>query len=218
MAAFMAFAVLPATASATNDPDLTHPTGTLAKTGKNNIRAKNVGVLLMTDANTGTLVECTTAHMTGDLEKNTGSLVEGSIRTATFSGTGPTYQGEPECTSTNLGGLTVTPSTATNGLPWCLRSTNTMATDEFQVRGNECGAAERPIRFAFDTTLFVTCVYERTTPIPGTFKTHPEDAVLSVSHVEFKRVSGFGCPEQGFLDMSFTLETNVAGTNPLYVS
>jgi hypothetical protein len=223
LAAFAAFAVAPSVASATNDPDVTHPTGTLlsvSHAAPAAITATNVGETLMTDANTNVLTRCTKAVMSGDLETNTGvGTVEATITSATFAGTGSSVGGETECTGT-FGNITVTPNPATNGLPWCLRSTNAMVTDEFQLRGNGCTSASRAIRFVLDSTTVGECVYQRTASIPGTYTTHPASAnaaQLSVSHVEFPKLSGgFLCPAAGFLDMTFSLETS--NGSAIYIS
>jgi hypothetical protein len=212
LAAFAAFAVAPSIASATNSPEITHPTGTRLATGTK-IEATNIGTTIMTDASTNTLVECSTATMTGTLTKNDGSNVEGNITSASFSGTGS----GGTCTG-SFGNITVTPNPATNGMPWCLRSTSTMATDEFQLRGNECSKAVRAIRFVLDAPFGATCTYQRGSAVVGTLTTHPEDAVLHVSHVEFPLLEGsFICPGAGYLDMSFTLETD-GSNSPLYIS
>jgi hypothetical protein len=213
LAAFAAFAVLPAVASATNDPDLTHPTGTLAKTGIK-IEGTNIGETLMTDAQGNTLVSCQTATMTGTLTKNDGSNVEGSIESTSFKNHASTT-----CTSSSMGNVTVTTAGFTNSVPWCLRSTSTMATDEFQVRGNECSKASRPIRFILHGAFGVTCTYQRSTAIPGKFTTHPSDAILTITKEQFPLLEGsFLCPPAGYLDMSFTLETDTPTAEPLYIS
>jgi hypothetical protein len=211
LAALVAFAV-PAVASASNTP-LVVENGTAVPVGTK-IVANNTEVTKMTTS-IGT-IECSTATMTGELTKNTTGTVEGNITSAVFSGTGAQQVGAPapECTTKAIlgGDTSVTPSTATNGLPWCIRSTSAMLTDEFQVRGNSCSSASRPIRFALDVTGIGTCTYERTTAIPGTYTTSTTDSVLSISEVEFPRISGpFGCPGSGSLDMKFTMKTDVAG-------
>ncbi|MGN6201343.1 MAG: hypothetical protein ACTHNY_02935 [Solirubrobacterales bacterium] len=224
LAAFAAFAVAPSVASATNDPDVTHPTGTLlavSHAAPAAITATNVGETLMTDINGNVLTRCNKAVMTGDLETNTGSgTVEATITSATFAGSGSlASNGELECTG-SFGNITVTANPATNGLPWCLRSTSTMVTDEFQIRGNGCTSASRPIRFVLDSTTAGECAYERSGAIPGTFTTHPASASaaqLSISKVEFPRISGgFLCPSAGFLDMTFELETSSGSA--IYIS
>lgn len=214
LAAFLAFAVMPSVASATNDPDLTHPTGTLLATGAK-IKGTNVGETLMTDASGNVLTRCTTAVMTGELVTNNGSEVQGSISSATFSGTGT----GGECTS-SFGGITVE-TTEGNGVPWCLRSGPNQETHKFEVRGNSCANKERGITFVLNSTTVGKCKYERASgnPITGTYTTHPEDAVLHISGVEFPREEGgFLCPAKGFLDMTFTLETDTPTPEPLYIS
>jgi len=211
VAAIMALAVVPAAASATNSPELTE-NGTPVKVGEK-ISATSVGKTIMTNASSGaTVVECDTALMTGPVTKNDGSNVEGTIEKAEFHNTGG-----GGCSGA-LGTVTVTPSTtsnpATNGLPWCIRSTSTMVTDEFQVRGNSCSGLSRPIRFILHTA-FGECVYQRTAAIVGTFITGIGKTTLSISTAnagsEFEKLSGgFQCPEKARLGMTFTLETDVS--------
>lgn len=202
-------------ASAANSPLLVE-NGTALATGTT-IEGVNVGVSKMTTS-LGT-IECTTgklsvlqlvANTTGDME-----LVLFSVK---YGGTGPLSAGaeEPACTTKALlgGETTVTMNTATNGLPWCLRSVSTMATDEFQIRGNSCSSASRPIRFALDVEGIGTCQYERSTAIPGTYTTSTTSSTLSISAVSFSAVSGnpFGCPSSLQLDSTFQLRTTGGGT------
>jgi len=212
LAAFAALAV-PATASAENDITLQQPTGTsLAPTHASTIpvAGTSIGKTEMLDSSGGVLVSCDTAVMTGNLETNTHTAVEGTITSAAFHDVG----GPADPCQGSIGSVTVTPSAATNGLPWCLRSTNTMKTDEFQVRGNNCTGPPRAIRFVLHTAVG-QCTYERTGAISGTFTTHPSAAVLSISNQEFKRIAGsFLCPANGFLKMSFALERETAGGSP----
>lgn len=208
VAAIMALAVVPAAASATNSPELVETTagGTVDRLATGSlIQGTNTAPTKMTNASGEVLLECETATMTGSVTKNDGSNVEGNITANSFindvSG--------PDCSGI-LGPTLVTANPATNGLNWCLRSTSTMATDEFQVRGNSCASLARPIRFVLDVTFTgQTCIYQRTSAIPGTFTTGHE-SVLSISGVEFPLAEGssFGCPSKGFLDMSFLLETD----------
>jgi hypothetical protein len=158
--------------------------------------------------------------MTGTLTKNNGTEVEGNVTSATFSGTGS----EGRCTA-SFGNSTVNPSPATNGLPWCIRSTPAMATDEVQIRGNECSKAARPIRFLLNTAVG-ECAYERTTPVVGTYTTDTpihgnSDAVIHIFEQLFTGVAGtngFFCPAEGLLDMTFTLETDTGTAEPLFFS
>jgi hypothetical protein len=207
LAAFVAFAVMPAAASAS--PELTHPTGTTLPVGTS-ILATNTTPTKFTSAFTE--VTCSTATMTGKVAKNSGTEVEGEVTSATFSGTGA----GGDCTS-GAGDVKVTANPATNGLPWCLRSTKTA--DQFEIRGGACSAASRPIRFGLDFTSGLTCVYQRTGGATGTFATHPEDAVLKLEEASWPLLEGgFLCPSEGKLDLTFTLETDTATADPIYIS
>lgn len=214
LVACIAFAGAPASAFATNDPEVTHPTGTLLGVGTK-FSGTNVGNIVFTNSSGNIIHECSTATLTGALTKNDGNNVEAVISSLAFTGTGV----GGACTSSS-GNLTFTFNPATNGLPWCLRSTSTMATDEFQIRGNECSKLARPIRFVIDISAGGTCTYQRTAAIQGTYKTHPEDAVLSISKVELPLLEGsILCPSSTFLDMSLTLETDTTeSADPLYIS
>jgi hypothetical protein len=200
LSAFVALAV-PAIASA--GPVVTAPTGTNLAAGSP-IEAKNVGELLMTDVNGNVLTECNSATMSGTLKTNSGTTVEGNVESAAFTG----HATNGECTG-SFGNVTVTANPATNGLPWCLRATSTMKADEFQLRGNSCSSAARPIRFVLHSTTVGECVYQRSGAVVGEYKTHPSAAQLTVVKQEFTRFSGsFLCPSAGYLDMTFNLTTN----------
>jgi hypothetical protein len=215
--------ILPAAASAS--PVVTHPTGTTLSvagttcTGNAGIciTATNIGELTLWDtAHKNPLTHCTKATMTGWLSKNTDTEIEGTIHSASFSGTGP----NGECTST-FGGITVDTNLG-NGTPWCLKAE---AGDTFSVRGNSCTAASRSITFALTSTTVGTCKYQRAngSPVKGTFQTHAAgDAILDVnptSNAAFTlEEGGIFCPASGTLDMTFTLETDSVTPEPLYIS
>jgi hypothetical protein len=234
LVALAAFA-LPAAASAANDPDLTHPTGTLLNpatgscTGVGStvcVTATSVGNQLLTDTSGNVLTTCSTASMTGYLSKNNGTEVEATIHNTTFAGTGGAVNGENECTG-SFGNVTVHTNIG-NGTPWCLRSTAGMAEDEFQVRGGACSEASRSITFVLTSTTVGTCKYSRTEPVKGTYTTHSTgDAILTVTgsgatggtDTEFtKEEGGIFCPSNGTLDLKFTLETDNATGETLYIS
>jgi hypothetical protein len=200
----LGFALLPSMAKATNTPELTYPTGTrLALEGK--IRAVNVGETKFT-SKTST-ISCKTASLAGKLKKNNGTEVEADIESVTFGG--------------GCGGSSIITTPESNGVPWCLRSTPELGTDEFQVRGGACAKPVQPIRFdtKLTTAIWQECVYERSATISGTYKTSPEDALLVSSEIEYLRVSGpFLCAASTKIDTSITFERDEAGTNPLYVS
>jgi hypothetical protein len=211
-AALMAFAVVPAVASATNSPELRDPLGPVL--ANSTILATSNAKAVMTDASNGSVIlECETALMTGKVTKNDGSNIEGDIEKAEFHNAGGAG-----CTGAFGAAVPVTPSTTsnpgTNGLPWCIRSTSTMVTDEFQVRGNSCNNLARPIRFILHAPFGNECIYQRTAAIIGTFTTGTGKTVLSITAgagSEFERLSGaFPCPAKARLAMSFTLETDVS--------
>ena len=208
VAAIMALAVVPAAASATNSPQLVDTTagGTVDPLAVGAlIQATNTEPTVMTNEAEEALLKCETATMTGAVTKNDGSNVEGNITANSFRN-----HETIDCNGI-LGPTVVNANPATNGLNWCIRSTSTMVTDEFQVRGNSCASLARPIRFVLNVTLTgQTCVYQRSSAIPGTFTTGHE-SVLSISQIEFPllaELSSFGCPTKGFLDMKFLLETD----------
>jgi hypothetical protein len=211
LAAFAAFAVMPAVASATNSPELLE-SGTRVATGTRILGTSEGTIYLRSgpDVTSSILTSCETSHMTGTLTKNDGSNIEGTIENAAFEGYDAEHR-EGECESA-FGKLTVTNGVG-NGLPWCLRSTSTMATDEFQLRGNSCANAARGITFVLDSTTIGECKYERTTltgPVKGTFITGGT-ATASIAGQEFKKEAGsFLCPEKGYLFMSFIIEKDVS--------
>ena len=199
LAAFAAFAAAPAIASAAQ---LTYPTGTVMST-ETKFRAHNVGSMKMTLPSAGTL-ECSSSAMTGELIQNNG-VIRGNIETVSFKGT----ESEERCSSP-LGAMKVT----VTSLPWCLSSTE--VTDGLEVRGGRCSEASRALTFTLDVAG-LSCSYSRANVI-GTFTTHPEDAILTVSEAEFTKTAGsFLCPASWKLDMSFTLEHDSADTNPIYI-
>jgi hypothetical protein len=214
--AFAAF-VLPAAAMAENKPTLVEgATGaTVVEVGKT-IVGTNTENTVFTNTTGGTLVTCTTAHMTGKVEANAKGTVEGTISSATFSGTGTVSadNGLNECTG-SFGSAFITV-----GLPLCIRSTPAMATDEFQV-GKETGAktcsegGAGNVTFTIGSTTAGECVYEHTGTVKGDFTTSDTASVLTVRNTVAGSGSslvkgGFLCPTSGVLDMKFALETDVS--------
>jgi len=200
----LAAMALPAVASAS--PELTQPTGTTVAVGSK-ITAVNIGDTLMTDTNTNVITRCSTAELSGELNKNSGTAIEGSVTTASFTGTGS----EGNCTGTFFSSPKVTPGVA-NGLPWCVRATSAMNANEGQIRGGKCSEPAREIRFALDLGS-ITCLYKSEGALKGTLTTDLSpsntDAIVHIDHQLFKPVSvPFPCPEEGLLDMSFTLSVN----------
>ncbi|HEX5593215.1 MAG TPA: hypothetical protein VFX35_07700 [Solirubrobacterales bacterium] len=224
VAAIAAFA-LPASASASK-MTLEEGNTVLDPTGKTCtpalpgicIRGTNTDVAPgLTDANGNTIMECTNLSMTGSLEKNTHAAIEGTIHSFTLNGTPGVTPHTTHCKST-FGTITPTTAIATNGMPWCLRSTEAMAPDEMQIRGNGCTAAARPIRVILDSSLAGECTYERTAPIVGVVTTTPSPALLHTSKQEFPKIAGgFLCPAKTFLDFTMSLYTDTEKEEPLSV-
>jgi hypothetical protein len=203
LAAFVAFAVMPAMASAA--PTLTAPTGTVLAPGSA-VTGTNVGDTLMTDSSGGVLLRCNSATMTGTVTTNSAlNGFAGDIESATFKGDAT----EERCTGT-FGAVQVTANIA-GGTPYCIKNTKTA--HQLEVRGGKCSEASRSIKYILHSNTLGTCTYERTGGLLGTFNTHPSAAQASIAAQEFKRTSGF-CPSVGFLDMTFNL---TSGANTVYI-
>ncbi len=211
--------VLPA-AGASASPVVTYPTGTKLATGVK-FKATNIGATLFTSTAGAVLTECSTGTMAGTLTNNNATEIEGTIETASITGT------EVEGKCATLGGSRFT-TNAGNGTPWCLSAKNTYATDEFQIRGGGCGEGERSMTYVLDTATAGVCRYSRTSAIKGTFTTDTTgDAILTttgagetgVSDTLFTREEGgVLCPSDTTIDLSLTLETDVATATPLFIS
>jgi hypothetical protein len=205
--ALVAFAAMALPAVASASPEIGETSGgvfTKLATGVA-IRGTNVGETLMTDASGNVLVRCTTAQMDGTLSKNSGTEIEGTINTATFTGTGT----GGACTGFFGSNATITTNVG-NGTPWCLSVGGKLAADTFSLRGNSCANASRSITFVLDTS-FGQCKYERTSAVTGTIVTDVsgQEATATATKQEFPAEAGnpFGCPSVGNLDMTFKLET-----------
>lgn len=214
--AFAAF-VLPASASAANDPTLTEE-GVSVEVGKK-IVGHLVGNSLLQETGGTTLFTCSVGEMTGEVTKNASGTVEGKITSAHFTGTGSSG----DCTGSFavLGVQTKVTTLVSEANPWCLSSTPLMAEDEFQV--SKCGGGK--ITFILDVTGVGECKYEATGPIKGTYTTESTgDAVMAVTSTS--AASGFtleagsagACKTSGKLNMAFTLETDEPGTHYLTIS
>ncbi|HEX5593219.1 MAG TPA: hypothetical protein VFX35_07720 [Solirubrobacterales bacterium] len=217
LVAFAAF-VLPATASATNDPQLTETTfnaegkdiGTHTVPPGAKVIGTNIGNAdFMNTTGEGTpQVSCSSALLTGTVTKNEGGTVEGSISTADFSGTGPLSKHNPakeysECTA-SIGNAAITVST-----PLVIKSDPTMATDEFRVSGTGAGGT---VTFNIVSTVAGQCKYLTTSTVKGDYTTAPATTKLVVRNTQAGsgaklEEGGFLCPTSGQLRMTFFLET-----------
>lgn len=174
-------------------PALTFPAGTKVATGTRH--KLTIKFFKHTDSAGNILGECSGGALESELVKNSGTAMELDITSAGFTGTAT----EGKCTST-FGSIAVTTAVA-NGLPWCLRATNAMEADEYQVRGGKCSEAARKIRFILDSNTVGECTYSRTSALAGTFTTSPAVAELTISKQEFTREGGsILCPASMKLD------------------
>jgi hypothetical protein len=229
LAALAVFA-LPTVASAS--PELTQPTGTRLAVGTK-IKGTNVGnSVFKTDDATTSLAECGSTVLTGEVVKNNGTEVEGTITTATASGTGAIFNEMSECTG-SFGNFSVTSNSSADGesvasgTPWCISAGGKVGADEFQLRGGKCSEAARAIRFIYDLTgpgILIECKYKRVEAVKGTFTTDSSgDALLKATAGPNTTVVGevgnhFLCPVSGTFEVSYTLEADEATAKPLYAS
>jgi len=204
LAAFVAFAVVPAIAAAS--PVLTD-NGTALGVGAS-VRGTNSGAILLSTSSGN--VECTEAQLNGTVAENSGTSIKGNIEVAKsfFHGDDPE---EAKCTSniSDLAGGTATMKVTLEGTTWCLSSG---AKDTWSIRGGACGAAAEPLRFIFDLTSHTggnlgECTYERA-EVTGTFNTKTTPATLTIGASQtFTKKSGLFCPASGTLSGAFTIET-----------
>jgi hypothetical protein len=216
--ALVVFGLLPA--PSWGAPELTHPTGTRLPVGTL-LKGTNVGEFKITEPAFVTTFSCANTTFTGELKKNNGTEVEATISEFKFSGTAEEHHvgGTPWCTTSPGTTYGVLPAPQ---VPWCLRSTATMAADEFQMRGGACSEPSKELRF----TLWVPgeCVYGRTEALKGVLTTDtgasPTDGMLHMVSQAWLRKSGSGlfCPNEYKWDITFTLETDKTIAEPLYFS
>jgi len=198
-AALVALAVVPAAASAS--PVLTDTAGKAVSVGSK-ITATNDESIVFTGSN-GVNVTCAHSEMTGTVHANTGTLIEGTIEGATFTGTGG-----GKCSSNGLGEVTVTiPALKDQGGTghWCIKTTKT--THQWELQGRACtSTAAQTLTFILHTAVG-ECIYDRTTSVVGTFTTNVVPATLAMTgEPEFTREnSNVFCPSSGKLDAKYNL-------------
>jgi hypothetical protein len=195
-AAVVAFAVVPAVASAS--PELVYNEGG-ATVG---VGEEVTGFGSLEFASGLSTVRCNESHMTGTVATNTGTHVSGNITSASFKNSGG------HCT-TNIFGVSVEPTA--EALPWCLTSS---VLGTWSLRGGGCGEKARSLAFTQDvyvgTGLVGTCTYEKA-EVTGTYNTSSSPLVATVGKsMTFTRTSVTGeganyCGETGTLTGSLTL-------------
>ncbi|MGN6202680.1 MAG: hypothetical protein ACTHNY_09775 [Solirubrobacterales bacterium] len=157
------------------------------------VQATSIGVPLRTTSIGSD--DCKRSVMHGNVTANTGSQI--SIELSSF------YL---ECVSAS-GFFTL----QGKGLPWCWKTTKS---DSFELRGGKCSEAAKSLTLL--SSLSEACSYTRTA-LSGTFKTSPEDVVMTLLDQEFAVEGGFGC--QPFkLDINYTMETATSPFTALTIS
>ena len=210
LVAFAAF-ILPATASAANDPQLTSEGG-LVPVGAS-ITGTAVNVLFTTTAG-ATQTTCSHAHLTGTVTKNSENTVKGEIPvgSVSFRGTGATSTDNnlPECTS-SFGNFFFTVTTKL-----CFESGPAQAEDEVLFTG-----CTGKVKFIIGSTTSGECEYESTGAIQADVTTGGTEAALTTrdnsAGTGMKLIrGGFLCPTSMALKMTFGLKTT--NGNPITVS
>lgn len=219
MALFAVLFVVPSIASAS--PELTSPTGTKAPVGTTfigtNVAHAATPQKFLTTTPLGTM-ECAIATITGEVVKNDGTDLVGTISTFQLSGTAASPSAS-HCTGFG-GAVTVTPNHTTNpthngvgSLPWCITATKEDAFTIFGEAGGSCTSGQaRPIIIVYHSATIGACMYERA-QISGTYTTHPADAILTINKSQlFNRITGSGfCPTSFEIHLALTLTTDVSG-------
>jgi len=214
----------PATASASNKPVLTQPTGTAIGVGTTFI-GRQIGELGFYATSGTKELGCSSGSFIGSILKNASGTVEAEITSAVFGGSGPQVSGEPAPECTGLGFFTSNLTFTALSLPWCLKSTVLTAEDEFLVIGGKCGSVAEKLRFMWSPTGFGDCEYQATqTNIKGKFNTDTSGAASlswtkTNSNAGFTKISGsFSCPSSMEFEVSFALETDNGSHEPIFIS
>jgi hypothetical protein len=209
-AALVAFAVVPAVASAS--PELQTSGGAKVAVGTP-IKATNVNPVLFTTPFGN--ISCTHSELTGEVVENSGSSIKGTIKAASFTGN---HDNTTKCV-TGIFGITMVQVTPEN-LHWCLTST---VTPNWSIRGGGCSEAAKALKFTLDaynsSTQFIgTCIYERTVasgPLGGHYNVATSPLHLTVTNGNvFARTGGTLeglCPSSGTLDATYKVTTSTGG-------
>lgn len=169
--ALLALAVVPALAFAA--PHLTTNEGAAAGVGSTITATNTTNIVFTTGQGT---VTCSEGQMHGKVMSNTTKLIEGTIGSASVTGS----DGAP-CTSW-FGDMTVTPE----NLHWCIRS---WTLGSFVLSGGACGSS-KSLRLTLHFS-FGACTYEGASSVSGTYKGGENDVnLLLTGEPEFVKVAG----------------------------
>jgi hypothetical protein len=196
-AALVAFAALPAAASAS---PVLQEGGVNVATGSG-VKAVSTGSMIFRSS-LGDVI-CTESILHGTVVTNTGKLIEGTITGAIFAN----KENTGDCESW-AGEVRVTPEVS-SASHWCIKTTSTTE-DKWQLRGGGCAQAEKALAFTLDFTAGFTCKFSKASGgVTGTYKTGVTPAPLTSTASEFVLLEGgFLCPSKGTLDpATYTLVT-----------
>ncbi|HEV2858069.1 MAG TPA: hypothetical protein VGW80_06675 [Solirubrobacterales bacterium] len=213
LAAFAAF-VMPATASATNNPDLTEGVVRVGVGQKINGTLVGLAGFMATDGTT-VQVSCNNALLTGSVTANSAGTVDASISTADFWGVlaVSSHNNKGECEGSFGAAYITVPKT-----PLTIASGPTMVTDEFQVTDSSGST----VTFIIGSTTAGACEYKTAGPVKGDLTTGATTVLTTRNTAAGSGASkvsgGFLCPTSGQLRMSFYLETDAAGNTELGIS
>ncbi|MGN6587036.1 MAG: hypothetical protein ACTHKT_06115 [Solirubrobacterales bacterium] len=192
--ASVAFVIAPA---ASASPVLTH-NGTIVPVGTKVI-ATNTGLVTLTLAS-GQETTCTHAKLTGEVTKNSGSVVEGSLTTKDLNGTGTST----DCTDGLLGPFGVTIGRL------CMKVAVSPA-DTAVFTG--CGG---PVALTLNFTGFAPCKYSRN-ELQANFTTGGTQVTVTNAEEISLIEGGSFCPAGFFLDLTFDLWTDGPNSEELGV-
>ncbi|HET9154317.1 MAG TPA: hypothetical protein VFN85_09410 [Solirubrobacterales bacterium] len=210
LVAFAAF-VLPASAMAANEPQLTSE-GVPVPVGAS-ITGTAVNTIFTTTAG-ATQITCSHAHLTGTVTKNSENTVKGEIPegSAIFKGTGANSADNnlPECTG-SFGSAFITVPTKL-----CIESGPLQEEDEVITTG-----CTGKVKFIIGSTTAGECEYESTGAVQADSTTGGTEASVTTRDTSAGSGSklirgGFLCPTSGALKMTFGLKTT--NGNPITVS
>lgn len=223
LAAFGAFAVMPAIGSAATLTDTVGGVTTKVPVGAK-IIAEGTGTTLLESSVEALNIECNENVLTGEVHRNSNGIIEGTITDAWFQGNYFAGDADTSCKNklgskvfirTNLTTAPLTGETARTVSDkegtdlrqhWCIEGN--AENDNFNASPRNCTGANTAFRFSTHIAGLI-CGFKRTTAIPGTFNTsntHTNVAELTANANQVFETdntitshSGF-CPAKGTLN------------------
>lgn len=176
-----------------------------------NIQLTDYVEFALVDTSGTSLVKCSSSQLAGEVRHNSSGTFEAQLSSASFSGTGAVsaHNSLNECTG-SFGNAYIT-----FGLPLCLRSTPTMAEDEFQMSGGTC-ASPGNVRIIVGSTTAGACEYESASSFKGDVTTGGTEGHFTIRNTPagsgMKLIKGgFLCPTS--IKVSFGTDMETKGSN-----